>query len=111
MESNFYAVARPKHGYTQYRATSLNHGKGGLDWENKTGYATDSTSPGSALEPIRYASVNDIALRYDGKGQLAARDYSNIRFHYHKDDVIKLDAQFTTNTPSNPAVPADGGEK
>ncbi len=108
VESNFYAVARPKHGYTQYRATSLSHGKGGLDWENKTGYATDSTSPGSALEPIRYASVNDIALRYDGKGQLAARDYSNIRFHYHKDDVIKLDAQFTTNTPSNSAVPADG---
>lgn len=113
VRATLYAAPRPLHGFTQYR--SVPKGIYGTavynyysNYNNQTSYHTDTTSNGSGVGPISYSSLNAGNLAFDGKLQLTSRVYSNTRFHNHTNKPVTVDAQFTTNTLTNPNQKADG---
>ncbi len=103
LRANFYAVAAPLHGYTQYRCYN-NDGSGGGNNKATADFASDadeigyirgahSTGNGVADNCVandstllKYSFItkaDERTVRFDGYNQLAAHDHSNVVFHTH----------------------------
>ncbi len=100
LQANFYAVAAPLHGYTQYRTynnsgTSSSNNRATADFasdSSEVGYITGPHTTGAGVADncqatsatlLRYSFIADKDVRFDGKEQLSAHDYANVVFHNH----------------------------
>ena len=113
LRANFYAVAAPLHGYSQYRIYNNTAGSEGGNNKATADFASDSSEAGSiggahstgsgvsdncvanSATQLWYSFITKAdgrTVRFDGLNQLAAHDHSDVVFHNHVKEINNTSA-------------------